>query len=97
MVDLYTYVTCGMCTLECIQVNVLGVGKSLGCLAGADAQGCGSNLGDCAQTCAEVHLVTLEHELKVRSKRFGIKCRHEYAAGSIGGVSDHVVWTLTEE
>ena len=29
MVDLNTYVTCGMCTLECIQVNVLGIGKSL--------------------------------------------------------------------
>ena len=73
MVDLYTYVACGMCALESVQVNVLGIGKSLCLLVCADAQGCGSYLGDSAQACAEIQLIALEYKLKIRSKGFGIK------------------------
>ena len=97
MVDLNTYVACGVLALEGGDLYVLYIHDGGLGLLGTDAEECGRHLGQCAETYLEVHLIALDHVLEIGSEGLAVEGRHENRLGTALGVSHHVVGTLAQE
>ena len=97
MIDLHTYVAGRMRSVKDGDGHILGLCQGRSRLLRTDAQVGFGHLRQCIQPRLEVSLISLELELKVGSQGSAVEGRYEDSLRLYAGVSNDIVWTLTEE